>query len=96
MNTLNGIRELALAATLSGFALIASADAVCSADIADLGSLTVKATRLPASYADLGSLTVTATRTAEARMAHLGSLTVTATRIEAVTLAAQAPHGYWN
>jgi hypothetical protein len=29
-------------------------------------------------------------------MAHLGSLTVTATRIEAVTLAAQAPHGSWN
>ena len=58
--------------------------------IADLGSLVVRATRLPPSYASLGTLTVSAPRVADVQVAHLGSLTVTATRIHTVALATPA------
>jgi hypothetical protein len=103
MSTLHRIREFALAATLGMGALVASATLACEkstlveardAAVAHLGSMTVTAPRLPATYgsfADLGSMTVTASRT-DLRVADLGAMTVEASRIKLVTVASRAPN----
>jgi hypothetical protein len=62
----------------------------CDAPLADLGSLVVRASRLPPSFASLGALTVSAPRLADVQVADLGVLTVTATRIQTVALASPA------
>lgn len=86
MNTLHGIRTIALVATVAAGALIASATQVladcagASGAVADLGHITVLARR-ETPVADLGSLTVTAPRLARASFADLGAITVTASRI---------------
>ena len=86
MNTLHGIRRIALIATLAAGALIASATQVladcagANGAVADLGHITVLAHR-ETRVADLGSLTVTAPRRARVSFADLGAITVTASRI---------------
>ena len=62
-----------------------------SAEVAELGSMTVSAQRLSNTrLADLGSITVTARRSAALLVADLGSLTVTAPRIETMRVAARS------
>lgn len=86
MNTLHGIRKLALSAALGLGALIASATPAVgdragdASSFADLGQITVLARR-DAPVADLGSLIVSAPRLTDASFADLGTLTVTASRI---------------
>jgi hypothetical protein len=68
-----------------------------SAEVAELGSMTVSAQRLSDTrVADLGSITVTARRSAALLVADLGSVTVTATRMETVRVAAQSSARSWN
>jgi hypothetical protein len=66
--------------------------------IADLGGLTVTASRLTRlSFADLGAITVTAPRVADARFADLGSVTVTAKRGATVSVAAaESSNRFWK
>lgn len=66
------------------------------APFADLGSLVVRASRLPPSFASLGALTVSASRMADAQVADLGVLTVTATPIRTVALASPAARRAWK
>ena len=97
MNTLNGIRNLSVAA-LATVALLASAafagQASDDVGVADLGQITVLARR-DAPVADLGSLVVSASRLTPT-FADLGTLTVTATRIETVALASPASRRAWK
>ena len=107
MFTLHRIRDFTLAVTLSMGALVSSATLACDkptmvesrdAAIAPLGSMTVTAPRLPATYgsfADLGSMTVTASR-ADLRVADLGGITVQASRIKPVAVAANASNRAFN
>ncbi len=68
-----------------------------SAEVAELGSMTVSAQRLSDTrFADLGSITVTARRSAALLVADLGSLTVTATRMDTMTVAARSSDRSWN
>ena len=107
MSTLHRIREFALVAALGVGALVASATLACEqpmiesrdAAAANLGSMTVTAPRLPATYgsfADLGSMTVTAPRAAEVRLADLGGMTVQASRIKTVAVAARPEDRAFN
>ncbi|HSC08282.1 MAG TPA: hypothetical protein VLD59_15765 [Steroidobacteraceae bacterium] len=97
MNTLNGIRNLSVAALATGALLASAAFAGSASDdvgVADLGHITVVARR-DAPVADLGSLVVSASRLAPS-FADLGTLTVTATRIETVALASPASRRVWK
>jgi hypothetical protein len=68
-----------------------------SAEVAELGSMTVGARRLSDTrVADLGAITVTARRSAALLVADLGSLTVTATRIETIRVAARPSDRSWD
>ena len=68
-----------------------------SAEVAELGSMTVSAQRLSDTrVADLGAITVTARRSAALLVADLGSLTVTAPRIETMRVVARASDRTWN
>jgi hypothetical protein len=68
-----------------------------SAEVAELGSMTVSAQRLSNSrVADLGAITVTARRSAALLVTDLGSLTVTATRMETTRVAARPADRSWN
>ncbi|HSD74742.1 MAG TPA: hypothetical protein VLB75_08220 [Steroidobacteraceae bacterium] len=92
MNTLHGIRTIALVATMAIGALSASATQVladcagASGAFADLGHITVLARR-ETPVADLGGLTVTASRRARVSVADLGAITVTASRIAGARVA---------
>ena len=71
--------------------------AQCSAEVAELGSMTVNAQRLSDTrLADLGAITVTARRSAALLVADLGSLTVIATRLETLRVAAQPSDRSWD
>jgi hypothetical protein len=97
MNTLNGIRNLSVAALATGALLASAAFAGSASDdvgVADLGHITVLARR-DAPVEDLGSLVVSASRLAPS-FADLGTLTVTATRIETVALASPASRRVWK
>jgi hypothetical protein len=90
MNTLHGIRKIALISMLAAGTLVASATQVLAerADeapgisdaVADLGHITVLARR-ETPIADLGSLTVTAPRQTRVSFGDLGAITVTASHI---------------
>ena len=68
-----------------------------SAEVAELGSMTVSARRLSDTrVADLGAITVTARRSAALLVADLGSLTVIATRTETMRVAARPSDRSWN
>jgi hypothetical protein len=107
MFTPHRIRDFTLAVTLGMGALVSAATLACEkptmveardAAIAELGSMTVTAPRLPATYgsfADLGSMTVTASR-ADLLVADLGGMTVQASRIKPVTVAARASNRAFN
>lgn len=107
MFTLHRIRDFTLAVTLGMGALVSTATLACEkptmvevrdAAVASLGSMTVTAPRLPATYgsfADLGSMTVTASR-ADLRVADLGGMTVQASRIKPVSVAASASNRAFN
>ncbi|HSC06253.1 MAG TPA: hypothetical protein VLD59_05465 [Steroidobacteraceae bacterium] len=112
MFTLHRIRDFTLAVTLGMGALVSTATLACEkptmvevrdAAVASLGSMTVTAPRLPATYgsfADLGSMTVTASRAdlrvADLRVADLGGMTVQASRIKPVSVAASASNRAFN
>jgi len=90
MNTLNGIRRIALAAALATGTLIASTslEAVrpsAQLQVANLGEMTVLARR-EAPLVDLGSMVVGASRL-RTDHAVLGALTVTAPRSNPVPVA---------
>jgi hypothetical protein len=97
----SGRASIALFVDLGHMTVVAPRDAA----VADLGSMTVSATRLPGiesqvadlgamtvtepRMADLGTMIVTAPRIAETQVADLGGMTVAASRIKTVMVAAR-------
>jgi hypothetical protein len=87
--------SIALFADLGQLTVVAPRDAA----VADLGSMTVDATRLPgidSRFADLGALTVTAPRATETQVADLGGMTVAASRIKTVMVASRPSKRAFN